>query len=1213
MRKIAVIVALALAAFPAAASAAPQLTLDIHHAQTNFAPGGAPATPNVVTDVQGSSGVNEQQRLDIPASTGKFHLCFDPDEGGPTPAQCTADLPYNSTPITVQSALRALPAIGSPNVDVDGSPLGPSSLRIIFTADLAGTDVPALQAASALAPNELRRGPELWLDVANVGPDPTSGPLTLTVALPAGITRNSVRFNQVAFDPIGEKTSWSCPGSLNATTVTCTAAGPLPRYQSSPSIIILLDVNSALAPGTVRTVTAKVSGGGAPAAPLAAGCAGAPFNAPTAAACTAEPITIDPTPAGFGAIPASFTPDFTGTDAITPERAAGGRPELLSVPFDFATADDPVASDPFFKSASGSIHDLSVDLPPGFLGNPTALGECSAVAFLTETCPASSQVGFIQVKLPNGGSIAPEIAVSNFIRPVYNMIHPDGVLNDLGFQVANNPVHIRASLDPANGYAITTMVPDVNETLAPYGQALTLWGVPADPAHDPQRCGAPGLTSIHTTSACASDGPLKPFLTMPFQCGPDESITLHHYDSWQEIGAYGPPISHDLGQFSECDQVPFEPSVSAAPTTNAADSPSGLDLQIDLPQHEGCDSGPPVQCEVATSPLKDATVTLPAGLTVNPASANGLGACTPAEISLGTDDPVQCPAASQVASVQVTTPALRNPVQGTVYLAAQNDNPFNSLLAGYIVLSDPDHGLLVKIPGRIDLDPNTGQITGTFKENPQLPFSQFQLHFKGGAHSTLITPKTCGDYQASADFAPWSGNADVQPTSDFTIAQGAEGGSCHASESDQPNAPGFDAGPVSPVSKNYSPFVLHLRRADGSQRFGAFNVTLPQGMTGKLAGTALCSDGALAAAESKSGKDEQASPSCPAASHVGEVVAGAGAGPSPYYAKGDAYLAGPYKGAPVSLAVITPAVAGPFDLGTIVIRTPLRIDPVTAQITALSDPIPQMLEGIPTDIRSVDVIMDRPQFTLTGTSCDPAAVTGLLSSPLGQSTPLSARYQLSDCTRLPFKPKISLSLKGKTTRGSHPALTVVLEPRPQDANIASLQLAMPHAEFLDQGHIKTVCTRVQFAADQCPAGAVYGQATVTTPLLDYPLAGNVYLRSSDNLLPDLVPDLRGPAYQPVKVEASGRTDSIHGGIRNTFDFVPDAPFTKLVTKLPGGKKGLLQNSTDICRKPFYATVKYTAHNGLSYVDHPELRVKCKDKGRKGRAHHKRGAHRRAVR
>lgn len=341
-------------------------------------------------------------------------------------------------------------------------------------------------------------------------------------------------------------------------------------------------------------------------------------------------------------------------------------------------------------------------------------------------------------------------------------------------------------------------------------------------------------------------------------------------------------------------------------------------------------------------------------------------------------------------------------------------------------------------------------------------------------------------------------------------------------------------------------------------------------------------------------------------------MAGAGAGPAPYYAKADAYLSGPYKGAPLSLAIIAPATAGPFDLGTIVTRTALYLNPETAQINAVSDPIPSILQGIPLDIRSVQVKLDRPGFTLNPTSCDPSEVKGRALSTLGQLASLASRFQLAECGRLGFKPKMTLSLKGGgTKRGGHPALTVVLKPRPGDANLASISVALPHSEFLDQAHIGTVCTRVQWAADACPAGSVYGTVSVQTPLLDQPLSGNVYLRSSDNLLPDLVPDLRGPAELPIRFNAAGRTDSIHGGIRNTFDFVPDAPFTKLVVKLKGGSKGLLENSRDICARPYTATIKYAAHNGLALTEHPALQVKCK--GAKAKKKQKHRAARRGVR
>jgi hypothetical protein len=1071
--------------------------------------------------------------------------------------------------------------------------LGVLGLALLGAAP--ATAAPALTLDVHHGPTNFAAGEtgQYWLDLANVGGSATTGTLTVQLKLQNGLTRAAVWKNAgVAF---GGPT-WSCPGSPGDTTITCTTSGSIPRHYVEPNLVVEVNVSGSLPSGIDRVATATVSGGGAPAA---AGCA------PGVAACASEITHIDAAPAGFGLLPGTFAPDFLEPDAITPSRQAGGRPPLFSVPFDLTTVDAPDLQTNALeqKGPAGNLRNLAVDLPPGFAGDLTAVGECSAANFTLGHCPASSQVGRIDLQVMPIVSPGIHFGFTPVNVPVYNLVHPAGTLADLAFVVHANPIHIKSALDPAHDYALRSTVSDVNESYPPFLQKLTLWGVPVDPSHDSERCG----NLRDTSTECASDGPLKPFFTMPYQCDTEMSMKIGRVDSWQESGLFGSEIEHDLGKFEGCEQIPFDPSVSVAPTTDVADSPSGLDVQIDVPQHNSCTQitpAPPAgqqqyECETATSPLKDGIVTLPEGITVNPASANGLDACTPAQISLGTDDPVQCPNGSKLADVKVTTPLLPSPIEGTVYLATPHQNPFDSLLAGYIVLSDPDRGILVKIPGEIAADPATGQLTGAFKDNPQLPFSQLQLHFKGGAHSALVTPKTCGTYNAQANLSPWSGNPAAELSSDFAIDKVPQG-SCASSEAQLPNSPSFDAGTVSPVSKAYSPFVLHLRRQDGSQRFGAFNVTLPEGLTGKLAGTALCPEAALAAAQAKSGREEHASPSCPAASHVGEVVAATGAGPSPYYAKGDAYLAGPYKGAPVSLAVITPAVAGPFDLGTIVIRTPLRIDPVSARITAVSDPIPQMLQGIPTDVRSVDVIMDRPEFTLTGTGCDPAQVEGLLTSTLGQATPLAARYQLSDCTRLPFKPKISLSLKGSTARAGHPALTVVLQPRPGDANIASLQLAMPHAEFLDQGHIKTICTRVQFAADQCPAGAVYGQASVQSPLLDYPLTGNVYLRSSDNVLPDLVPDLRGPSYQPVKVEASGKTDSIRGGIRNTFSFVPDAPFSKLVTKLPGGKKGLLENSRDLCARTYRATVKYTAHNGLSFVDRPKLGVKCKGTGKKGK-------------
>ena len=616
-------------------------------------------------------------------------------------------------------------------------------------------------------------------------------------------------------------------------------------------------------------------------------------------------------------------------------------------------------------------------------------------------------------------------------------------------------------------------------------------------------------------------------------------------------------------------------------------------------------------CGIATSHLKDTTLTLPEGLTVNPASANGLDACTTEEIGLTTaqgvtpqqftKDPPNCPESSRIGSVEVDTPLLEAPAPGSVYLAKPYDNPFGSLLAIYIAVNDEERGFVAKLAGAVKADPVTGQLTTVVENSPQLPFSHFLLHFKQGPHGTLRTPG-CGSYTSDAELTPYSApGSPVAVKDSWQISQGP-GGSCEV-----PNTPSLDAGTVSPSASSYSPFVMHLRRDDGTQNFKAVSLSPPPGLIAKLAGVGRCSDAELAQAAAKSGTEEKAAPSCPASSRLGEVVAGAGAGPSPYYAEGKAYLAGPYKGAPLSMAIVTPATAGPFDLGTIVVRVALHVDPVTARITAVSDQIPSILEGIPLDIRTVDLSIDRDRFTKTGTSCDPASVDGQLTSTLSQVADISSRFQLAECTSLGFKPKLSLRLRGGISRGKHPALTAVMKPRAGDANLAAISVALPRSEFLDQAHIGTVCTRVQFAADRCPAASVYGKAYVSTPLFDFPLTGKVYLRSSDNELPDLVPDLRGPAELPVKVEASGRTDSIRGGIRNTFSLVPDAPFTKLVMKLRGGKKGLLQNSRNICAHTFRANVRYTAHNGKVRSGRPILHnPKCKQARRKA----KRRAHRR---
>ena len=873
-----------------------------------------------------------------------------------------------------------------------------------------------------------------------------------------------------------------------------------------------------------------------------------------------------------------------------------------------------------FSQPAETPKDVVFDTPAGAVGNPFSVPRCdSADYFLTffGNCPTAGQVGVSGVRVGELG----------FLVPVYSIVPPPGESALVAFKTLVVTVSLFPEVRSEGDYGLRVAAREIFPGVKLEGNTLTLWGVPHDPVHDIHR-----IDRETGTWGGSTPGVPRPFLSAPTDCQTGPVTTRVRADSWEAPGRWIEETDV-ASEATGCEAVEFDPSLSARPTTNVADSPTGLEVDLHTPQNEGCASQAESEaeeeemvehdesvydCGLATSHLKNTTVRLPAGLAINPSGANGLSSCTPSEVGLTTplgvspqhftkDEP-SCPDASRIGRVEVETPLLEEPMPGSIYIAKPYDNPFESLLAIYIVANDPERGLIVKLAGKVEADPVTGQLTATVENAPELPFEHFRLSFKQGPHATLRTPG-CGDYMTNSSLTPYSAPSSPVSVSDSWTISGGECG--------QPNSPSFDAGTVSPLAGGYSPFVLHLRRDDGSQNFHSITLSPPPGLVAKLAGVATCSDADLAAAEGKSGRDEQAHPSCPADSQIGHVVAGAGAGPSPYYAKGDVYMAGPYKGAPLSMAIVTPAVAGPFDLGTIVVRTALHVDPATAQITAVSDPIPDHLtvagDGFPLDVRSIDLTLDRSEFVKTGTSCDPTSVDAKLTSTLGPVADLSSRFQLAECTNLGFKPQIALFLKGATKRTGHPRLTAVLKTRPGDANISYLQLAMPRSEFLDQAHIRTVCTRVQYGADACPGGAVYGHAWVTTPILDYTLGGNVLLRSSDNTLPDLVPDLRGPSYQPIRIESAGKTDSVHGAIRNTFEFIPDAPFSKLVTRLQGGKKGLLVNSRNICAKPYRAKVLFKAHNGRTFVAHPKVHARCgRRRHRRHRRHHHGRAHRSAV-
>jgi hypothetical protein len=1041
--------------------------------------------------------------------------------------------------------------------------------------------------------------PMYFMVATNVGTATTEGPITLTDTLPLGLTPE---FVYAAPAGLASNVTTSCsetapPTSEVGPTWTCVYSGEV-RPGEVIALLLGFDVDGTgtiLNEGDTVFDEAVLTGGGA-AATVA--------KSTTAVSSTPPPFGFVPGTPGFGITP-------YGDDG-TAQTLAGAHPHVVTVNLDFTTErltgqlNSPIGID-------GGEREVHAKLPKGMVFNPTATSQlCDEASLEGFACPAASQVGLINVIF---AIISPNLET----LPLYNQVSAPGKGATFGFNLFGYINHIEGKVGPGD-YALTSEaggIPDLYAKPA-IGVQTLFWGDPSSSAFDYARVSfGEGCGFYYTGKPCSVPHQDTPFLTMPTSCeeAPGigaEATSYGHPNDWvgrQDV--LRDPNDNEIG-ISGCGSEEFAPTLKARPTTTVADSPSGLEVDLEVPQTDSLS-------ERATAHLRKAVVALPEGMSLNPSSANGLGSCSSAQIGIDpatavpNGNPVSCPDDSRIGSIEVNSALADHPLLGSVYVATPYDNPFNSLLAIYAVIDDPRTGTLVKLPGHAVPNPSTGQLVTTFDNNPQLPFSHFKLSFFGGAHGVLRTPAVCGNYSTTSQLTPWSApesGPPAAPHDDYAISAPPSGGSCAPS---LPNNPSLDAGVISPIAKSYTPFVLHLRRSDGTQQISSFTTKLPPGLTARLAGTAECSDAALAAAEGKTGAAEQASASCPANSHVGSVVAGAGAGPSPYYAHGEAYLAGPYKGAPLSLAVITPAVAGPFDLGTIVTRAALHLDQNTGQATATSDPLPSILQGIPLDVRSIDVKLDRPDFTLTGTSCDPSSIDGSLVSTLGQIAPLTSRFQLAECTGLAFKPKLAIRLFGSTKRGGHPALRGSVVTPEGGANIAQVSVGLPHSEFLDQAHIGTVCTRVQFAegngnGSACPAGSIYGTATATSPLVDYTLEGNAYLRSSSHQLPDLVVALHGPPSQPIAVDAVGHVDSIHGGIRTTFEGVPDLPVSSFVLNMQGGKKGLLQNSTDVCKKTNRATAVFAAQNGKGVELTPALKnSKCGKAKRHHKGHHRRGA------
>ncbi|HYJ22291.1 MAG TPA: hypothetical protein VEW07_09745 [Solirubrobacterales bacterium] len=1077
------------------------------------------------------------------------------------------------------------------------------------------------------------------LRVRNYGDTDTSGTVTVTQQLPPGVTRIEPAPLDEAFG-LYEGFGWKCEGT---TTVTCTIEKAVRAFNANmpysigwhegsgregapgyaAQIYIRVDVDSQA--GGKYTNVATVSGGG------------------SVPATDKDPIEISSEPTRFGFSPGSAAADTFDDEypAGEPVRQAGSHPFELRVNFDLNLQAGEVpsiapglVSDFAYSRPVELVRTVSTILPKGLIGNPEATPKCKPADFLrsgsaqytSTACAPETQVGTITLMLNDFSNSTYEHGDSGLMSPaswtripVYNLEPPKGYPADFGFDAGDYRGHIYPKLDPAHGYAIEALTPYISSLLPVRAAEFTMWGVPGDPAHDALRSipiEQGGTAEV--SYGASSKAPIKPFLTLPMSCGDHGKFILEadsyaHQNQWVGTELDGSSIN-----ISGCDdqRVRFHPEVALQPTSRAAGGPTGLQVNLKVPQREDTvndaeelyEQSGDIQA-IATPPVKKVVVTMPEGMTLSTSAAQGLGSCTPAEIGLGTDNPVSCPLDSQYGTLTIRTPILPKdaPMVGKIYVAKQNDNPFNNFLSLYLAIQDPERGLLVKIPGKVDLDPVTGQIKTTFDDLPEFPVSDMELSLKGGVRAALVNPTTCGTKTINATFYSWAApNTPVSRSSSYEITRKDDGSPCVGNLAERQFKPDLTAGTVSSSAGSYSPFAFRLARSDNDQEFSQLGVTLPKGLLAKISGIARCSNAAIAQAETpgRTGAEEAAAPSCPASSQIGTTDVGSGVGQVITYLAGKAYLAGPYKGAPLSMVVITPILAGPYDLGVIAVRSKIDVDPITTQATVTTDPFPQIFKGIPVRIRDVRVKVDRANTIINPTSCNPMEVTAHVTGTGGDvnttaddtAADLSTRYQAANCANLPFKPNLTFKLKGGTNRGDYPAFTATLKARPGDANIARTAVTLPHSEFLAQEHIRTVCTRVQFAQKACPAASIYGYAKATSPLFDETLEGPVYLRSSSNKLPDLVATLNGE----IDVVLSGRIDAINAQIRNTFDVIPDAPVTKFTLSMQGGKKGLLVNSKNLCKGVNRADVKMVGQNGKTYNSKPVVANSCKKKARKGK-------------
>jgi hypothetical protein len=1055
----------------------------------------------------------------------------------------------------------------------------------------AGATMPWWHVATLSAPADPAGGEgSVLVDVSNLGDAMVNGfenPVTVVDKLPAGVTPTHV-YGEGGGGSIGIKYAplfTNC--SLAGQTVTCTYSGPLLAYEH---LMIAISVN--VAPGTGMGMNeVNVKGGGAP------------------AVVSRRALALTDSAPGFGVENYELAPEEEGGGLAT---QAGSHPFQLTTTLVLNT-DAPMVS--HYYRDNGVLEpemqppaltkDLRFSLPPGLAGNPTPLPKCSVYTFTQQSapreekpqCPEATIVGVATPIVTNldSGSHVP----AAYSSALYSLEPSVGEPAKFGFVVAGIvPVILDTSVRTGGGYGVVVTVSNISEIEGFIGNVLTFWGVPADSRHATTRgsCLDHFIEFGEWETFCPLQEKPQPLLILPTSCtGPLH--TSIEADSWTQIGQFtgreytfrnseGEPYGLD-----GCNRLNFEPSISVAPDGQQASTPTGLTVGVHVPQEASLNP-----TGLTESSVKDTTVTLPAGVALNPAGADGLMSCSTEQVALESPSEQTCPESSKVGTVEIRTPLLPNALTGAAYLAAQNANPFGSLVALYIVVRDPVSGVLVKLAGQVTPDPVTGQLVSTFKNTPQLPFEDLKLHFFGGSRAPLGTPALCGGYTTKASITPWSGNAPVESSSEFQIISGPNGSPC---SNPLPFNPSLTTGSLNIQAGAFTPFTMTMSREDGNQNLDAIQLKMPPGLLGELSKVKLCDE-----ANANAG-------TCGPESLIGETVVSVGLGGNPYTVKGGkVYITGPYAGAPYGLSIVNPAKAGPFDLGQVVVRAKIEVDPTNAAITITSDTsgpyrIPQMIDGIPLQIKHVNVTVDRPGFTFNPTNCSPMQIGGALTSSEGTVSALHVPFQVTNCAVLGFKPIFSVSTSGHTSRAGgaslHVKLTYPKAPFGSQANIGKVKVDLPKQLPSRLTTLQKACPDSTFNANPagCPADSRIGSATATTPVLPVHLEGPAYFVSHGGAkFPELIIALSG---QGVTVYLHGETFINKAGITSsTFRTIPDVPIGVFELKLPQGPDSALAANGNLCTSKLTMPTTFVAANGMVIHQSTPITATGCGKHRKGK-------------